>query len=205
MALRRMLLIGLIVSLASVVPRSAFAAEPLVLALFYPWYNYDTWSDPALSDVPAQPYQGADPATIERQVTQAHNAGIDVLVSAWYGPTGDNPTESAFRTLLDTVQAHGMKAAILLETDDPNFFPTRESQRDALAYALQVHAQHPAYLKENGRPAVFVWRPRTVWEGGSRINRDGPAVVDAWNEMRSEVDPNGSAFWAVEPDPRAFL
>src|SRR5262245_40080569 len=71
--------------------------ERAVLALYYPWYNQETWSMPSLSDVPAIPYDGFDPEAIARHVGWAHGAGIDVLVSAWFGPTGDNVTEHNFR------------------------------------------------------------------------------------------------------------
>jgi hypothetical protein len=192
-------------TVSTAAPSAARSAEPLVLALYYPWYNWDTWEDPVLSDIPAEPYHGSDPATIHQHVLEARAAGIDVLVSAWFGPTGDNPTESSFRTLLDEAQAQGMRAALLLETDDPNFFPSWESQRHALSYALTVHAQHPAYLQEAGKPAIFVWRPRSIWQGGQRVGRDGAPSIDAWRDMREQVDPGHQSVWLAETDSSAYL
>jgi len=180
-------------------------SERLVLALYYPWYGLDTWDDPALSDTPAQPYFGTDPDAIARHVGWAKDAGIDVLVSAWFGPTGDNPTELAFRTLLDAAAAQGTRAAIMLETDDPSFFPSYGAQRDALAYALGVHAQHPAYLRVDGRPVIFVWRPRGVFSGAQRINQDQPAAVAAWRSLIGEVDPDRNAVWIAETDSPMYL
>jgi hypothetical protein len=185
--------------------RTGAQPERLVLALYYPWYGLDTWVDPALSDTPAEPYFGTDPDAIERHVGWAKDAGIDVLVSAWFGPTGDNPTELAFRTLLDTAAAQGLRAAIMLETDDPSFFSSYSAQRDALAYALSVHAQHPAYLRVDGRPVVFVWRPRGVVSGAQRINQDGPAALAAWRSLIDEVDPDRAAVWIAETDSPIYL
>lgn len=189
---------------AAALPAAA-QPEPLVLALYYPWYNWDTWTDPVLSDTPELPYHGADPETIALHVRWAREAGIDVLVSAWFGPAGDNPTETAFRTLLDLAQAQGLRAALLFETDDPAFFPSWEAQRDALSHALSVHGGHPAYLRHGGRPAIFVWRPRAIWMGAQRANRDGPATVDAWRQLRDEVDPDRASVWLAETESQAYL
>src|SRR5439155_2279077 len=170
-----------------------------------PWYGLYYCADPALSDMPAVPYFVTDPEAIARHVAWARDAGIDVLVSAWFGPEGDNPTEIGFRTLLDAAAAQGIRAAIMLETDDPSFFPSYAAQRDALAYALTVHAQHPAYLRHNGRPVVFVWRLRGIWAGGQRANRDGPVAAEAWRQLRDEVDPDRGSVWIAEAENPTYL
>ncbi len=185
--------------------RTAAQPERLVLALYYPWYGLDTWSDPVLSDTPAEPYSGTDPDAIARHVAWAKDAGIDVMVSAWFGPRDNNPTEAAFRMLLDAAGAQGLRAAIMLETDNPDFFSSYGAQRDALDYALSVHAQHPAYLRQDGRPVVFFWRPRGIFSGGTRADRDGPAAVQAWRQMRDEVDPDRASLWVAETDSPAYL
>ncbi len=82
-----------------------------------PWYNLGTWESGTTADLPLVPYNSFDPAAIGRHVGWAQDAGIDVLVSAWYGPAGDNPTEHNFRLLLDASQRKGLHAALLLETD----------------------------------------------------------------------------------------
>jgi hypothetical protein len=75
--------------------------QRVVLALYYPWYGESSWDDPVLSDRPAIPYNGWDPEAIGRHVGWARGAGIDVLVSAWFGNQVANGTEPNFRTLLD--------------------------------------------------------------------------------------------------------
>jgi Glycosyl hydrolase family 99 len=197
----------LAIGLIALAPAALTTAQPerLVLALYYPWYGLDTWADPVLSDTPTEPYFGTDPDAIARHVGWAKDAGIDVLVSAWFGPADNNPTESAFRTLLDAAATQGMHAALMSETDNPAFFPSYGAQRDALAYALSVHAQHPAYLRQDGRPVVFVWRPRGIVAGGARANRDGPAAVQAWRQLRDEVDPDRGAVWIAETETPGYL
>jgi hypothetical protein len=94
---------------------------------------------------------------------------------------------------------------VLLVTDDPTFFPSLGAQRDALAYALDVLAQHPAYLRHNDRPVLFVWRPRGIFVGGQRANRDGPAAVEAWGRLRDEIDPDRSSVWIAESEATTYL
>lgn len=191
----------------AVATSSAVATDghPTVVALYYPWYNLDTWADPMLSDRPAEPYHSGDPATIARHVEWARAAGIDVLVSAWFGPAGRNPTETNFQLLLDAAGRSGLKAAILLEADSPDFFPSLADQQAALSHALSVHALHPAYFRYAEKPVIFVWRPRAVWVGDARAGRDGAASVEAWRALRNFVDPERSSVWIAEGEFVGYL
>jgi hypothetical protein len=93
----------------------------------------------------------------------------------------------------------------LLETDSPEFFSSREAQEAALGYALAIHARHPAYLTYRGKPVVFVWRPRGVWLGSQRANRDTPASVEAWRSIRNTIDPDGTTWWVAEGEYPDYL
>jgi hypothetical protein len=110
---------------ATAAPPSFAAGQPLVMALYYPWYDEDTWGTGTTADQPLVPYASWHRETIERHVGWARDAGIDVLVSAWYGPRDDNPTEHNLKTMLDVAQTTTVRTAILLETDSNEFFPTR--------------------------------------------------------------------------------
>jgi uncharacterized protein YraI len=158
---------------------------PLVLAFYYAWYDQATWNPKRLPDQPAGPYISGDRATIERHVAQAQAAGIDALIQSWYGPqTADNQTETNFRTLLDVAGARGFHAAVDFETEGP-FFPDRASVADALRTLLATHAQHPAYLRYQGKPVVFFWR-------------EGRFSVDEWAAIRAQVDPQHKSVWIAE-------
>jgi hypothetical protein len=158
---------------------------PLVLAFYYAWYDQSTWNPKALPDQPAGPYTSSDRATVERQVAQAQAAGIDALIQSWYGPqTAGNQTEANFRTLLDVAGARGFHAAVDFETDGP-FFPDRAAVTDALRTLLATHAQHPAYLRYQGKPVVFFWR-------------EGRFGVDEWAAIRAQVDPAHKSLWIAE-------
>ena len=171
----------------------------LVVALYYPWYDHSTWSSGTTADVPLEEYQSADRAAIERHVSQAREAGIDVLVSAWFGPRDGNPTEWNFQTLLETADQQGLSAALLLETDNGDFFPDRDALVLALRHFLDVHANHPGYLRVDGRPAIFVWNPTSVFApDGHRVNQKSQAAVWAWLSLLDEVDPDRQALWIAE-------
>jgi len=167
-------------------PFSVSAQEsPLVLAFYYAWFDQNTWTSGQSVDLPATPYNSADRATIERHVAQAQSAGIDALVQSWYGPQiENNQTETNFRTLLDVAQAKGFKAAVDFETTGP-FFGDIEAVTTALTTLLSTHAQHPAYLRYQGKPVIFFFRQERF-------------SVDEWAAIRNQVDPNHDSYWIAE-------
>jgi hypothetical protein len=193
-------------ALAQSMQASFPASQPLVLALYYPWYNVGTWESGNTADYPMLPYESWERDAIERHVGWAKNAGIDVLVSAWFGPRDNNPTESNLKTLLDVAQPAGLKMAILLETDSGDFFPTRGSLVEALKHALATHVKHPAYVRVDGKPVIFVWRPSAVFgPNGARVNQRGGSAVAAWRALLDEVDPQRQAVWIGEGEDFALL
>jgi len=187
-----LLSIGLLV-LALSAPVARAQNERLVLAFYYAWFDQATWKSGQLSDQPALPYDSRDLATIQRHVAQARSAGIDALVQSWYGPSGgsNNMTEANFAALLDVSAASGLRAAVDFETQGP-FFGSAGDVQSALATLLSGHAQHPAYLKVNGKPVVFFWRQQ----------RFG---VDAWAAIRQQVDPERKSIWIAEGTDLAYL
>ena len=182
-------------------PTDPRVGQPLVLALYYPWYDPDTWERGETSDLPAEPYASADPAAIRRHVGWAREAGIDVLVSAWFGLKDANPTETNFTTLLAEAERSGLRAALLLETDSQQFYPSRESMVESLRHFVEVHGNHPGYLRVDGRPVILVWRPESVYgPDGRRVNAKNAAAVSAWERLIADADPAHRALWIAEGD-----
>lgn len=169
---------------AQAAPLGQSSADPLVLAFYYAWYDENTWTYDRLSDLPAQTYASQDRGAMGRQIEQAQAAGIDALLVAWYGPGGGNQTESNLSALLDEAAARGFRIGVLLETDSP-FFGGMQDVTAALQHLNAVHAAHPAYLRVDGRPVVFFWRP-TLYG------------VDAWRTIRSQSDPGYANIWIAE-------
>jgi len=125
-------------------------------------------------------------------VREAQQAGIDAFVQSWYGPqVENNQTETNFSQLLDISARRGFRAAVDFEVTSP-FLHSATEVVDALNYLLAVHAQHPAYLRVDGRPAIFFWR-------------QGQYSVETWSAIRDQVDPGRTSMWIMEGTDLAYL
>ncbi len=173
-------------------PLTQSSGDPLVMAFYYTWFDENTWTYDKLSDLPAEPYVSRDRAVMGRHIDQAKAAGIDAFVVAWYGPSGQfNQTEPNLAALLEEAAARNFKISILFETDSP-FLGSTASVAGALQHAQGAHLQHPAYLRVDGRPVIFFWRP----------NMYG---VDTWRNIRNQVDPGNGQIWISEGVNMSYL
>lgn len=138
--------------------------------------------DIASTNYPALgPYDSLDEAVVDRHLAWARRAGIDVLVSSWWGP--GSYEDEALRFLLDRIEAtHSrVRVAVYLETwalfyggnfqpgfflDPRNFdFNSREQIRDRAAewisYLLTTYGDHRSMerVRKGGAkvPVVFVY------------------------------------------------
>jgi hypothetical protein len=135
---------------------NAQSGDRLVLAFYYAWFDMLTWEKP-LPDKPLQLYHSSDVYIIQQHAREAREAGIDALVQAWYGPDmTNNQTESNFRILLDQAQIQGIRAAVSVDMGGP-FLQSEDAVLTALQALRDGRAQHPAYLRVDGRPVVFFW------------------------------------------------
>jgi uncharacterized protein YraI len=169
---------------ASAAPAAQSMSQPLVLAFYYTWFDENTWTYDKLPDLPAEQYVSRDRGVMGRHIDQAKAAGIDGFLVAWYGPGGGNQTEPNLAALLEEAAARDFKIGILFETDSP-FISGADGVASALQHALSVHANHPAFLRADGRPVIFFWRPSIYGVG-------------TWAGIRSQADPGNSAIWVAE-------
>jgi len=103
-------LAGLLLGAVGVSSPASAGSQPPVIALYYAWFDQNSWNPAGLSDLPASPYRSADRSTVERHVGQAKSAGIDVFALNWWGP--GNPTDDNLKTLLDVAGGSGFGATI---------------------------------------------------------------------------------------------
>lgn len=177
-------------SLGGLVPSHSVAAagSPPVLAMYYAWYDNNTWGSGKLSDQPVTPYVSADRATIERQVTQAQSAGIDGFELDWWGP--GNPTDTNLQTLLSVANEHGFKVTADVDMNSP-FIHNPGDVTNELVY-LQRYFGNPAWFHFQGKPVV-------VFYGNRKYD------VATWGAIRAQADPQHAAVWIGEGDIFSYL
>jgi len=148
------------------------AAPRRVMAFYYPWYGTPDgpggrgksvhWghTDADKKDIQSSThypslgaYDSHDPALIDRHCVWAKEAGIDTLIVSWWGR--GHYTDRAMPLILDACAKHGLSATLYYETC-PNPKSPEAAARD-IARALAPYAGHPAFLKVDGRPVVFVY------------------------------------------------
>jgi len=148
------------------------AAPRRVMAFYYPWYGTPDgpggrgksvhWGriDPEKKDIEASThypalgaYDSHDPALIDRHCAWAKEAGVDTLILSWWGR--GHYTDRAVPLILDACAKHGLSVTLYYETC-PNPKTADATARD-IARALAAYAGHPAFLKVDGKPVVFIY------------------------------------------------
>ncbi|HLU08974.1 MAG TPA: endo-1,3-alpha-glucanase family glycosylhydrolase [Oceanobacillus sp.] len=184
-------LIAVLAGLVFALPASA--QEPRQVWAFYMgWYTHESWGDGRLLDRPAQPYDSRDGGAIGRQIDEARSAGIDAFIMSWYGPAGDNLTHQVFNSLLDQSAARGFRAAAALDMHESAFNANVGDVTNSLAYLINDRANHPGYLRYNGKPVIYFW------------NQGRFSVAD-WRNIRNQVDPNRNTIWVAEGTNTAYI
>jgi hypothetical protein len=170
-------------------PATARASgSPAVLAQYYAWFDANSWGPTKTPDQPQTPYSSADRGTIDRQVSQAQQAGIDAFELDWWGP--GNPTDSNLQTLLSVANSRGFKVSLTLDLNSP-FIHNSGDLVNSLRYATRYFGNN-AWFHYNGKPFLAFY--------GNR-NYD----VGTWSWVRSQVDPNHAAIWLGEGDLFSYL
>ncbi|GBC90843.1 hypothetical protein HRbin14_01598 [bacterium HR14] len=98
-------------------------------------------------------YDSSDPKVIEQHCRWAREAGLDGFIFSWWGKGGYE--EKPLSQLLQSAQQHRLQVCIYYEA-----VPEPGNPETALAdweYILRRYGAHPAYLKVDGKPVIFVY------------------------------------------------
>lgn len=181
-----------------------------VLAFYYPWYEHhldaqgnvqrSSWKgvDAAkkwIANVPhfplLGPYHSQDPKLMAQHCTWAREAGIDGWIASWWGK--GSPTDRALGLLLEHSQKAGLEVTLYYETvPHPQ---NASSAADDLVDVLQRYGGHPAWLRVQGKPVVFVYG-RAVGEIGL------PGWLAVIDEVNRRYRP-GAVFIGDDTTPAA--
>jgi glycoprotein endo-alpha-1,2-mannosidase len=163
---------GAVAKPANVSSQQPSAQPHRVMAFYYPWYGVPDgpggagrtvhWGriDAADKDIQASTdypelgaYDSHDPKVIDRHCRWAKDAGIDTFIVSWWGH--NHYTDRAMDKILDGCERHGLSACIYYETVPRPQTP--QSAADDIVKVLDKYGEHPAHLRINGKPVVFVY------------------------------------------------
>ncbi len=122
------------------------------------WVRYMPWfGDKGHIDIG---YRSTDRAQVRRQVADMISRGITGAIVDWYGPHQDFKNKST-QLLMGEAEAQGLQFALSydkgsLKECEKRSDCDRTAQMIAdLRYAFNAFEQSPAYMRINGRPALF--------------------------------------------------
>ncbi len=161
-----------------------------VLAFYYTWYGrperhgrWVHWRDvrPAdhwIGSSTHYPLKGAydshDPDLIAWHIDLARKSGIDGFICTWWSRGGIH--DKALAKVLDIAAKKNFAATIYWETVPGQGEAKVRRAISDLLYVLKTYGDHPAFLKLDGRPVVFVY---------GRVM--GQVELDEWPEIISRV------------------
>lgn len=180
-----------------------------VLAFYYGWYGNPSvsrrwvhWEKVEETDKrigssthypTLGPYDSHDPKVIEQHCRWAKDAGLSGFIVSWWAQ-GDFH-DQGLPLLLEAAQRRGLSITAYFETVHSDGAPKPEGALKDVLYLLEHYGKHPAWLKVNGKPVLFVY--------GRAI---GEIKVDGWRQVIAEANqryPGGAIFIGDQISPTA--
>jgi Glycosyl hydrolase family 99 len=185
MRLNRLLALALMLTpwLRLSAAEAAKPARPLVFAAYYCWYHNGAhakrpwlhWTYPASAtnalalkaQRPGEPplnsaarplvglYDSADLKIADWHVQLAQAAGVDAFLVDWWD-THNQLDQNVDRGVVAAIAKRGFKFALLDER--AQFHDTLENYQAMLVRTLRRYKDHPAYLRLDGRPVIYLYQ-----------------------------------------------
>ena len=142
-----------------------------VLAFYYTWYGtperhgrWIHWNKvkPDEHDIASSthyPAKGAydshDPEIIDWHIDLAKEHGLTGFIATWWGPGRFD--DRAFPILLDRAAKKDFKVTVYWETAPSKGQAQIDQAVSDLLYVLNRYGSHPAFLRVDGKPVIFVY------------------------------------------------
>lgn len=203
--------------LAAALLSGASAEEPTdtrVGAYYYPWYGesgrhwhhgYEGMGDgsgPALGE-----YDSRSSAVVRQHITWSREIGIDHWICSWWGP-GSWEDETLLREVLPELDGVPVKFCLFYEAEgllglDPERgieFDERKTESFAghFRWMAERYFAHPAYLKIEDRPVVYLYLSRAFAGNHARALARARAACSA---RGFDLYLVGDEVYWHEPDP----
>jgi hypothetical protein len=130
---------------------------------------------------------------IEIHCREAKDAGLTGFIASWWRP--EDFHDRGLPPLLDAAQKHGLKISVYYETVPNPAAPNAEDAVRDISYLVKQYGSHPAWLKVDGRPVLFVYS-RAIAQ----------LKLDGWRQVISEFNarnPPGAVFIGDQISPAA--
>lgn len=172
------------------------AVSGLIGAYYYPWYGSDFHGGRYLR-AHLQPrqrpllgeYDDREDETIASHLDWSKRAGIGLWVTSWWGP--ESAVDATIRqVILPHPDLEPLRIAVLYETAGrTGGFNDMGAVEDDFAHLAEHYFSHPAYLRVDDRPVVFVYLTRVLEQMGH--------LEDAVARMRSGAAASGHMVYIV--------
>lgn len=172
-----------------------------VMAFYYPWYgnprgptgswfHWDPYNHYASTDTPLLGYYDSLSDTVVQQHMQwAADFGVDVFISSWWGI--DSFEDNALNPILETALDCGIEITVYLEASWAAQNASEEDRIDIFAaelnYLLDTYGHHPAFLKQNDLPVIFIYGyplsllPLEAWKNVlNQVTSDALFIADTF-------------------------
>ncbi|MHC4594322.1 MAG: glycoside hydrolase family 99-like domain-containing protein [Planctomycetota bacterium] len=152
--------------------RESSTVHRRVMTFYYPWYGTPDgpggagrtvhWGriDAANKDIEASTnypvlgaYDSHDPKLLDQHCRWAERARIDTFIVSWWGH--NSFSDRAMDRILASCLRHGLRACIYYEKVPEPQKP--QTAADDIIKVLNKYGKHPAHLKVDGKPVVFVY------------------------------------------------
>lgn len=201
-----------------------------VLAFYYPWYgtpdglgrwrgwrgvDRDEENIANTAHYPeGGPYDSHDVDVIDGHIKQARTHGIDAFISSWWGPR--DYTDRALPKILDRAEEHGLEVSVYWETVPGSGERQIRKGVNDIEYLMENYADHPAFLKVDGKPVIFVYGRimqqvhsqqwcEIIPRARKQTGRDFVLIADGYTEENARLFEGVHTYnpvpWVVDTPP----